>query len=160
MFRIFSTFDLSGPYYNSTFYLPSQDNFRYLEFYITRDTTTSGKQAKEVWYEIEDQISTLKSSNPGLIDFYSGSLTQVPSMWSPLTDLYLSFLNSTTVKFKGAAVAQDATKLYYIAIPIVRAEYNMNNTIASRRIRYLVGYFFLKLIHFNVRPQLTQLVQR
>ena len=133
---------MSGPYTNSTIYLPSQSNFDYLEFYISEDTTGAGRLAKEVWYQIEESILTIKGAFPAVRDFYSGSFFHAPARWSPITDLYLTYLDDQKAKFLGAAAAQAGTKLYYIVVPIERAEFDAVRTIDPKHIRYLVRIHF------------------
>lgn len=105
MLRSFRTFDLSGPYTNSTIYLPSKTNFDYLEFFISEDTTGAGLLAKQVWYQIEAQILTLKGLYPAVREFYSGSFFNAPPQWSPASEFYVSDITDKSLGLKGASVA-------------------------------------------------------
>lgn len=81
---------------------------------------------------------TLQSTFSEITGIFPGSLLKLPIRWSPINLPYLKAVSGSSVTVDGFAANMDCT-LYWIAVPVVRSNYDQGATISSDHIRYLVS---------------------
>jgi hypothetical protein len=90
-----------------------------------------------VLQQIVNYYPTVKASFSQVKGIFAGSLLKLPIRWSPIYAPYIKKVSGSSITIDGFSPNMDAT-LYWIATAVERPARDMQNTVSSSRVRYLV----------------------